>query len=739
MHNDRLFVPAALLLAALVLLPVPATADDDKPSYPETKREDVTYELHGETIEDPYRWLEDDNAKDVEAWDNAQMAFTRKHLDAVEARAQISEQIAAELSLGGMRSLPTFEGGAVWFTYREKGANHARLYRVDMEAFESTPAEELLGKAEVILDPNTWSEDGTEGLNSWHPSPNGKLLAYRRDSKGSENATLYVLDLESGELLPDEIPRNKFSSPEWLPDSSGFIYKRNPDPDMVPKGEEQHHSRIHLHKLGTLPLDDPIIYGQGRPTIESKWVYRSSDEKSYFIGRGIPYQTVDVFQITWQPDGSIKLLPTLEGGEKDRSWVDAVGGTYLVNTDRFDGRRELFTMTRKADLSMSEWKPVPGFADDQATAEVDERSVPGVLDEHAIADDNLVVHMKHEVISQLWFQPLASTKLAAKEIPLPGPGSVSSLTTRAGDSRVWFRYESMSQPPTDFVVDTKDPKLALKEIQQLPTNANPAELVSKKVMYSSKDGTQVPLFIMHHKDTRLDGSAPTIVYGYGGFRVGLYPRFSRTRSIWARMGGVYCVACLRGGNEFGEAWHEGGALGNKQNVYDDFIGACEFLVKEGMARSEHVGIWGGSNGGLLTAVTVNQRPDLVAAGISGVPLTDMLRYHKFQYAKVWTKEYGDPDIAEEFAWIRPYSPYHNVKEGTAYPAMLVTAGLHDGRVNAFHARKMAAQWQWATSSSKPILLSIDRDSGHGAASLKQAQKQLTDQYAFMWKYLGEAK
>ena len=268
-------------------------------------------------------------------------------------------------------------------------------------------------------------------------------------------------------------------------------------------------------------------------------------------------------------------------------------------------------------------------------------------------------------------------------------------------------------------------------VASLPTSIDVSNLVSTQMTYPSKDGTQVPIFLLHRKDTKLDGSAPTILYGYGGFRVGLYPGFSRSRAIWAELGGVLAVACLRGGDEFGEGWHKDGCLGNKQNVYDDFIAAADWLVETGKASRGKLAIQGGSNGGLLTAVVANQRPDLCRAVISAVPLTDMLRYHKFQFAKSWTMEYGDPDKPEEFAWIRPYSPYHNVKDGTAYPAILLTAGLKDGRVNAFHARKMAAQWQRATSSDHPVLLRIDRKGGHGAAGLKRALDGVLDQWSFL--------
>jgi prolyl oligopeptidase len=256
-------------------------------------------------------------------------------------------------------------------------------------------------------------------------------------------------------------------------------------------------------------------------------------------------------------------------------------------------------------------------------------------------------------------------------------------------------------------------------------------LVSERFHCVSKDGTRIPLFVLRRKDVPLDGRAPTLLYGYGGFRVGLYPSFSRSRGVWAERGGVFVVANLRGGDEFGERWHEQGSREAQQNCFDDFIAAADWLVSTGKARRERLAIEGGSNGGLLVAAVVNQRPDLCRAAISSVPLTDMLRFHRFQYAKSWTQEYGDPDVAEQYRWIRPYSPYHNVREGAALPAVLLTAGLEDGRVNAFHARKMAARWQAASPKGRPVLLRIDRKGGHGAANLTRALEEIADEWTFL--------
>ena len=305
------------------------------------------------------------------------------------------------------------------------------------------------------------------------------------------------------------------------------------------------------------------------------------------------------------------------------------------------------------------------------------------------------------------------------------------MSTKQGDPCIWLRYESYARPPTTYRCDLSAELMKLIEEEVLPTTVDLTQLVSTRSEFTSKDGTKVPIFFLHAKGTKLDGSAPTILYGYGGFRVGLYPRFSRSRAIWAERGGVYAIACLRGGDEFGEAWHKAGYMGNKQNVFDDFIAAADWLVETGKASRQRLAIQGGSNGGLLVATVVNQRPDLCAAAICSVPLADMLRYHHFKIAKIWTMEYGDPDVEAHFRWLRAYSPVHNVKPKTAYPAVMLIAGLEDGRVNAFHARKMAALWQHETTGQGPILLRVDRKGGHGAAGMKRILDQIVDEWSFL--------
>ena len=709
----RRLLPLWILLVCS-LSTLPATGDEQRPAYPDTPAGDEVVSLHGEILPDPYRWLEPDDDAQVEAWDRAQYDLLRAYVDAYPRRAELKKRIDAEFALGGMRSLPTFEGGWRWTTYRPQGADHAILYR---------QPEDGSGEAAVVLDPNTWSADKTASMKSWDVSPNGRYIAYRRDMKGSEDTTLFVWDVEAKQDLPDAITRTKFSSILWDLDSTGFFYSRMPDPESVPADEAQYHRRLRHHRLGALVIDDPVVCGQGRPMLESSWLYRSSDDHQLFVARGLPYESVDVFEARF--DGTHLDLDPINVGHDERTWVDKVGDTYIFDTDRNTGLREVFTARRDAMGAMGPWQLVD-FP----------RSDKGVVKDIAVVGGRyLLGHLKDDLVSHLYVRRIDGGPV--REIPLPGPGTVgSNITTKDGDARIWFSFQSYARPVTTYRCDiaAETPTLVVEET--LPTTVDPDGLVSVQTTYASQDGTQVPIFLLHKKGMKLDGSQPTILNGYGGFRVGLYPNYSRTRALWAEMGGVFAVACLRGGDEFGEDWHQAGCLAHKQNVFDDFIAAADWLVSTGRASREKLAIQGGSNGGLLVAVCVNQRPDLCRAAICGVPLTDMLRYHHFQYAKSWTKEYGDPDVEEHFHWIRPYSPYHNVQIATAYPAVLVTAGLEDGRVNAFHARKMAAQWQAATISNAPILLRIDRLGGHGAAGLSRALEEVLDEWSFLLRQMG---
>lgn len=698
------------LLPFASLAPSVRADDAPRPAYPPTRTSDVVDVLHGERVADPYRWLEDNASREVEAWDRAQRALLRQVLDAVPGREALRARLDAELDLQGAPTLPGFEGGRAWYLRRDAGQNHPVLYARDRDG---------AGPEVAVIDPNAWSADGTEGLSGYDPSPDGRWLCYGRDTKGSEDKTLYLRDLSTGRDTDLRLTRCKFSSVVWAPDASGFYYSRQPDPDSVPPGQAQHHRRVFFHPLGGLVLDDPRVYGTGRPPLESMYLGGTSDRSAVVLYRGEPYRTTDVFRLERTQDG-FATTPVFVGVPA-LSWGDRVGDRWLLVTDWKAPRKRILTAPFAGETPPERW-----------TEFLPEG--PGVIESLDVAGDRVVVHVREDVVSSL--RVFKADGTPDGEVPLPGPGSVRGTTTKPGDSRLWYGFESNARPYTTYVVDLATSPRAPQVLDTTPTTLDPDTLVAERLLMPSKDGTKIPLFVLRRKDVPLDGRAPTLLYGYGGFRVGQTPTWASLRALWAEMGGVYVTACLRGGDEYGEAWHEAGSLAHKQNVYDDFIACADGLVAAGKASRERLAIAGGSNGGLLVAVVANQRPDLCQAVLCSVPLTDMLRFHRFQFAKIWTKEYGDPDVEAEYRWIRPYSPVHNVRPGAAYPACLVTAGLHEGRVDAFHARKIAAAWQAATSSSRPVLLAIDRDSGHGAASRKQLKEDQLDRFAFLLSQLG---
>jgi prolyl oligopeptidase len=701
------------------LLASPAPAQDAgpapaRPAYPATRQADVVDVVHGERVADPYRWLEDDHAPEVVAWDRAQQGFTRRRLDAVPRREELRRRIETELDLATPRSLPTFEGGREWYVEKPAGANHGVVYARDRDG---------AGEPRAIVDPNAWSEDGTEGLTGWHPSPDGRWLAYLRAPKGSEASTLHLKDLASGADTDLRITRTKHASLAWAPDASGFWYSRQPDPDSVPAGEHELHRRVHWHPIGGLVLDDEVVYGRGRPAIESMYVHPSSDRKTTFLVRGQPYETNETFEIR-RVDGRTTFVPLVMGVDA-RTYVDRIGDRYVLLTDHLAPRKRVCVASAEKVGDPACWREI----------------VPegkGVIRSVDAVGDLLVLHEVEDVVSRLRVVDLDGKDRG--EIRFPGAGaaaSVHDVATKPGDTRAWFSADGYDHPWTSYVVDLASKELAPTALVTGATTVTADRLVTTRARFASKDGTSIPVFVLHRRDVALDGKAPTVLSGYGGFRIGRYPSWSAVSALWADLGGVHVVACLRGGDEFGETWHAAGCLANKQNVFDDFIAAADGLVAKGWVARERLAIHGGSNGGLLVAACANQRPDLCRAVVCSVPLTDMLRFHRFQFAKIWTKEYGDPELAEQCGWLRPYSPYHNVRDGAAYPAALVTAGLEDGRVNAFHARKIAARWQAATSSDRPILLSIDRDSGHGSASRKQMKADVLDRFCFLTEELGK--
>lgn len=701
---------------------------------PETKSIPVTDTIHGQTVVDEYRWLEGDNSNPdnmglltdkVISWTDGQNGYTRSVLDNLPGRAALEHRLRELMEVPSIGS-PSAFGNRYFFSKREGSQPQAVRYVRDG----------IDGDDRVLLDPQQIDPTGLTTVSWTAPNKDGSLMAFGMYTSGDENSTLYVMDVQSGEWLADEIP-GKVGLSGWLPDSSGFFYERLEDIN------DAYSSVMKLHKLGTHHRQDQILFRQkdinffygdlnktdaeleslkttwgpfGSPSEDARWM-----TIGYWTGTaGIDLWIADLSE--WFRTGELNLVP-MAIGKMGRVGGMHYDGDRLFIQHSFDAPNGTVSMIDLANPSFENWKTV----------------VPH--------DENLVVQGASFARGIIAVQYLDSAKTrialydyngnSKGDLELPGIGS-AGLSTSDDRTEAFLTFTSYNTPRSIYRIDLASEESELWASPDIPVD--PSMIEVKQVWYDSKDGTPVSMFIIHKKGIELDGNNPTILYGYGGFDISMTPYFSSTMFPWYEKGGVYAVANLRGGGEYGNAWHEAGMLENKQNVFDDFISAAEWLIENGYTSSNKLGIAGGSNGGLLTGATIVQRPDLFSAVISAVPLLDMVRYQNFLMARYWVPEYGTAENAEQYEYIKKYSPYQNVKPGTKYPAVLFTAGENDSRVHPLHARKMAALMQNATGSdqsNEPILLWVDRDAGHGGGKpLDLRIRDVADQRIFMMWQLG---
>ena len=701
---------------------------------PETKSVPVTDSIHGDTVVDEYRWLEGDNSNpenmglvndEVASWTDDQNGYTRSMLDNLPGRAALERRLRELMEVPSIGS-PSVYGTRYFYSRREGSQPQAVRY----------VREGLNGDERVLLDPLTVDSTGLTTISWTQPNEDGSLMAFGMYKSGDENSTLYVMDVDTGEWFADEIP-GKVNFSGWLPDSSGFFYQRLENID------DAYSSVMKLHKLGTHHRQDQQLFRQkdieffygnqnksdselealkttwgpfGMPSKDCRWM-----TVGYWTGTaGLDLWVADLSE--WFRTGELNLVP-MAIGKMGRIGGAHYDGDRMFLQHSFDAPNGTISMIDLSNPSFANWKTI----------------VPH--------DDNLVIQgvsYSRGIISVQYLDS-AKTRIAMfdyngkskGDLELPGIGS-GGLSTSDDRTEAFLSFSSYNMPRSIFRVDLATGERELWARPDVPVD--PSTIEVKQVWYDSNDGTPVSMFIVHKKGIELDGNNPTILYGYGGFNVSMTPYFSSTMFPWYENGGVYAVANLRGGGEYGNAWHEAGMLDQKQNVFDDFIAAGEWLVENGYTNPSKLGIAGGSNGGLLTGATVVQRPDLFSAAISAVPLLDMVRYQNFLMARYWVPEYGTAENQEQYEFIKKYSPYHNVKRGTKYPAVLFTAGENDTRVHPLHARKMAALMQNATGSdqeSEPILLWVDRDAGHGGGKpLDLRIRDVADQRIFMMWQLG---
>ncbi|HTK32350.1 MAG TPA: prolyl oligopeptidase family serine peptidase [Candidatus Saccharimonadaceae bacterium] len=681
MNASRTSLPwrplGAAALLTLVMLTPTANA---RPAYPPSTQQPVADTLHGTVLVDPYRWLEDGDSQPVHDWTTAQNAFTRSVLDVEPGRDALRERLRALYAVT-TTSEPVVRGKRLFYS-RHTGTENQPVVMVRDEA----------GAGRVALDPNALSADGTVALDWMYVSPDGARFAYGTSSGGSEQSTLRVRDVDGKDRAADVIPHTAHASVAWDPDGQGFLYTRHPAKGEVPPGEEVFHEQVFHHKLGDDPAKDPLVWGgEGRPMQETRTVSLSSDKRWVFLQLSTDWAKNDL------------LARPAAGGEFQPL---AVGLDGIVNGDSWNGT--LYLLTNVGASRYHIVKADPARPGPTGWAEV----VPeqkGVIEDFQIVGGHLALRLSENATSRIALFSLDGK--FERDVPLPALGSVAAVAADPASSTLYLTFASFAYPGTLYRFDLSGKAIAAVEHAESPVR--PADYLVRQEWVTSKDGTKVPVFLVHRRALKMDGQRPTLLTGYGGFNVSETPAYRADMFPWLDAGGVYASVCLRGGGEFGREWHEAGRLEHKQNVFDDFHATAEWLIHSGITRSDKLAARGGSNGGLLMGAVETQRPDLYGAIVCQAPLLDMIRYQNFLIARYWVPEYGSSENADQFKYLLAYSPYQNVHDGTRYPATLITTAEEDSRVDPLHARKMAARLQAASGGDAPILIRIESKAGHG--------------------------
>ncbi len=677
---------------------------------PKTRVDNVVEEIFGQKVEDPYRWLEEKKSEKTKRWLEEQNQYTRFILDSLPTRQKIKERLEELFSIGHIGT-PQIYKGRYFYTKREGKQNQPILY----------VCQGLGGKEKVLIDPNALDKEGLVVLDWWFPSDDGKLLAYGLSAEGNEQSTLYIINVDTGEKLSDVITRTRYTSLSWRKDNTGFYYSRLPAPGTVPQDEESYHRHIFYHGLGTDPEDDPKIFGEGRDMTEWLSISFSPDNQYLLLSTSMGWAKSDLYfqQLKSSPDSirGDEFVPIAVGEDALFNGQIVKDNLYL-HTNYESPKYRLFKVNLKAP-TMENWEEL---------ISENESILQGVV----VVGNWLVAHYMHNASSRLKIFSLSGEYL--KDIKLPALGSVFGLNGEWDGSEILFGFNSYFIPPTIYHYDLKTDKLTLYDQVKSDIDTSPYQV--EQVWYESKDGTKISMFLVHQRGIKLDGNNPTLLTGYGGFNSSQTPSFRRNTFLWLENGGVFAVPNLRGGAEYGEEWHKAGMLGNKQNTFDDFIAAAEWLISEGFTNPSRLAIKGGSNGGLLVGAALTQRPDLFCAVVCWNPLLDMVRYHNFLIAKLWIPEYGSAEDSTQFQWLYAYSPYHRVLDGTPYPATMILTADSDTRVDPMHAKKMTARLQAATSSDAPIFLRFDTKAGHAGTPLSKTVEEYTDIWSFIFWQLG---
>jgi prolyl oligopeptidase len=688
------------------------TAGDAPLSYPKTKRVDQFDIYHGVKVPDPYRWLEDDvrDSQEVEAWVEAENKVTEAYLRTIPEREPIRKRLT-ELWNYERYSVP-FKGGSSYFFTKNDGLqNQSVLYVQD----------KLDGEPRLLIDPNTWSKDGTVALGGLSVSDDGKYLAYAVNEAGSDWATWHVLEVASGKKRSDELKWTKFTDADWTPDNAGFFYVRYPEPK---KGEKFQglvfDAKLCYHKVGTPQEEDKIIYQ--RPD-HPDWGFAASvSEDGHYLIIATWKGTDRRYRITYQDlkARDAKPVDLIDNFDQKYAFVGNDGPVLYFQTDLSAPRGRVIAI----DLRHPEPKDY---------REVIPQAVEILTNVHMVGNQFVCVYLK-DARTQVKIFDVAGKFVREVELPTT-LGSAGGFSGKRDQTETFYSFASFATPPRIYHYDMKTGKSTLFRQAKVDFNQNDYEV--KQIFYPSKDGTKIPMFLTYKKGIKLDGNTPTLLYGYGGFNIPLTPAFSISKLQWCEMGGVYAQANIRGGGEYGKEWHQAAVKTKRQVAYDDFIAAAEWLIANKYTQSKKLAIQGGSNGGLLVGACMTQRPNLYGACLPAVGVMDLLRFHKFTAGRYWVDDYGSSDDPEQFKALYKISPYHNLKPGTRYPATLVTTADTDDRVVPSHSFKFIAELQYCQAGSAPVLARIETRAGHGAGRpTAKIIEEAADQWAFLVKNLN---
>jgi prolyl oligopeptidase len=673
-------------------------------SYPISNKSDQVDNYHGTLVADPYRWLEDPDSAETRNWISAENQITFAYLNEIPAREKIKQRLT-KLWDYEKYGIP-FKEGNNYFYFKNNGLqNQSVLYT--LKTLDAEP--------KVLIDPNKLSTDGTIALSGLAISENGKLLAYGLSTSGSDWQEWKVRDVETGEDLEDHLKWIKFSGASWTKDNQGFFYSRYDEPNEKTKLEDvNYYQKLYYHQLGTPQSEDVLIYHRDD---QKEWGFSGNvtEDGSYLIisvWLGTDAKNLVFYKDLTNPDAEVVEL--INQFEADYSFIEHDEHIFYLRTDLNAPRGRLIAIDTK-NPAQENWQ------------EIIPQSV-ATLESANILNNQFVVDFLQDARTQIKIFDLNGALV--REVELPGLGSAGGFGGKRDDTETFYSFTSFTTPGTIYRYNMVTGKSEL--FRQSQVDFNPDDYETKQIFYSSKDGTQVPMFITHKKGLQLDGNNPTYLYAYGGFNVSMTPSFSVSTLVWMEMGGVYAMPNIRGGGEYGEEWHQAGMKEKKQNVFDDFIAAAEWLIDNNYTRHARLAIAGGSNGGLLVGACMTQRPELFGAALPAVGVMDMLRFHKFTIGWAWVPEYGSPDNPEEFPALYSYSPLHNLKSGTAYPATLITTADHDDRVVPAHSFKFAATLQANHAGDAPVLIRIETKAGHGAGKpTAKIIEEAADKWAFL--------